>query len=63
MKIADIRVINADQLRCQISLVEVETDTGLIGIGAHRRHRAAVAGPGSDIAEPLLGLVDKVAGY
>jgi len=34
MKITDIRVINGDQPRCQIPLVEVETDTGLIGIGA-----------------------------
>jgi phosphoglycerate dehydrogenase-like enzyme len=42
MKITDIRVINADQPRCQVPLVEVEADTGLIGIGAHCRHRVAV---------------------
>ena len=55
MKIADIRVINGDQPRCQIPLVEVETDTGLIGIGATQAPVKPIAALIADIAPLLLG--------
>lgn len=55
MRIADIRVINADQPRCQIPLVEVETDTGLIGIGATQAPVKPIAALIADIAPLLLG--------
>ncbi len=55
MKIADIRVINIDQPRCQIPLVEVETDSGLIGIGATQAPVKPIAALIADIAPLLLG--------
>ena len=57
MKIADIRVINIDQPRCQIPLVEVETDSGLIGIGATQAPVKPIAALIADIA-PLAGWIE-----
>ena len=63
MKIADIRVITADQPRCQIPLVEVETATGLIGIGATQAPVKPIAALIAAIAPHLTNVRRVIADF
>ena len=55
MKITDISIVNVDHVTCPVPLLQVETDAGLLGIGATQAPVNPVAALVADIKALLLG--------